>query len=158
MNSRGQVYISFVMACSRGEPRRQITVQLLELFAARTGAQITRLLQTQSSSPLVDDVDRLHYGSHLSVLPAHDICCTGVTRALLSYISFIGGERDLQKAFDHQTPALHEALERSKVRFLWNPPHAPHFGGAWEREVRAIESALHVTLIKLLPRKCSQQS
>lgn len=35
---------------------------------------------------------------------------------------------------------------KQKVSFLRNPPHAPHFGGTWEREVRAIKSALCVTL------------
>lgn len=60
--------------------------------------------------------------------------------------NFVGGERELQQAFNNLSPALQDQLAKYKVRFLRNPPYAPHFGGTWEREVRAIKSALRVTL------------
>ncbi|KAF7655539.1 hypothetical protein LDENG_00054600 [Lucifuga dentata] len=60
--------------------------------------------------------------------------------------NFRGGEKELQDTFNQLCPALQEQLEKCKVRFVWNPPHAPHFGGSWEREVRAIKTALRVAI------------
>lgn len=58
----------------------------------------------------------------------------------------MGGEKEIQTAFEKLSPSLQEVLSRYKVCFLRNPPHAPHFGGAWEREVRSIKTALRVIL------------
>ncbi|KAK7930869.1 hypothetical protein WMY93_007264 [Mugilogobius chulae] len=60
--------------------------------------------------------------------------------------NFVRGEREIQRAFDEMSSSLQEQLARHKIRFLKNPPHAPHFGGVWEREVRAIKTALRVIL------------
>lgn len=60
--------------------------------------------------------------------------------------NFVGGEREIQAAFEEISPSIQEQLTHYKVRFLKNPPYAPHFGGAWEREVRAIKTALRVIL------------
>lgn len=46
VNERGHVYVFFVMASSRMAERQQITIPCLELCAALTEAQLTRLLQT----------------------------------------------------------------------------------------------------------------
>lgn len=54
--------------------------------------------------------------------------------------NFIGGERELQEAFTQLCPRLQEQLAKSQVRFVHNPPHAPLFGGTWEREERAIKT------------------
>ncbi|KAI3374590.1 hypothetical protein L3Q82_021165, partial [Scortum barcoo] len=48
----------------------------------------------------------------------------------------IGGARELREAFETMTPHLKEQLAKQKIEFCFNPPSTPHFGGAWEREVR----------------------
>ncbi|XP_026115567.1 uncharacterized protein LOC113094113 [Carassius auratus] len=60
--------------------------------------------------------------------------------------NFKGGERELNESF----AALHEELQvhlaSQQIKFVFNPPGAPHFGGCWEREIRSIKAALKVTL------------
>ncbi len=60
--------------------------------------------------------------------------------------NFKGGERELKESF----AALHEELQghlaSQQIKFVFNPPGAPHFGGCWEREIRSIKTALQVTL------------
>ncbi|KAK0153919.1 hypothetical protein N1851_003995 [Merluccius polli] len=60
--------------------------------------------------------------------------------------NFRGGERELREAYAQLAPMLQEKLAQQQIKFSFNPPHAPHFGGTWEREVRSIKSALRVTL------------
>lgn len=44
------------------------------------------------------------------------------------------------------SPCLQVELAKQKIRFCYNPPQSPHFGGAWEREVRSVKAALRVTV------------
>lgn len=44
------------------------------------------------------------------------------------------------------TPILQAQLAKQRITFHCNPPHAPHFGGAWEREIRSVKGALQVIL------------
>ncbi|XP_028296698.1 uncharacterized protein LOC114458488 [Gouania willdenowi] len=60
--------------------------------------------------------------------------------------NFRGGNRELQEAFKAMEPQLQEKLSEQSITFHFNPPHAPHFGGAWEREIRSVKSALQVVL------------
>lgn len=43
-------------------------------------------------------------------------------------------------------PNLQELLASYQINFRMNPPAAPHFGGAWEREIRSVKSALQVVV------------
>ncbi|XP_013860154.1 uncharacterized protein LOC106515080 [Austrofundulus limnaeus] len=43
-------------------------------------------------------------------------------------------------------PVLQQQLAKQTFNFNFNPPYAPHFGGAWEREIRSVKSALQVVL------------
>lgn len=49
--------------------------------------------------------------------------------------NFRGGSRELHEAFNALEPALQDQLASEQIRFHFNPPNAPHFGGFWEREV-----------------------
>lgn len=56
--------------------------------------------------------------------------------------NFKGGERELREAFANMSETLQGQLASQKIKFQFNPPAAPHFGGAWEREVRSAKAAL----------------
>lgn len=60
--------------------------------------------------------------------------------------NFRGGDRELQEAFQALHPSLQAQLAASQIKFRFNPPSAPHFGGSWEREIRSIKAALTATL------------
>ncbi|XDV33821.1 hypothetical protein PO909_004089 [Leuciscus waleckii] len=49
--------------------------------------------------------------------------------------NFIGGNRELQEVYRSLTPDLQAVLAKQRIFFKFNPPHAPHFGGTWEREI-----------------------
>lgn len=60
--------------------------------------------------------------------------------------NFVGGARELPEAFEAMVPHLKEQLTEQQIEFCFNPPSAPHFSGAWEREVRSVKTALKVIL------------
>ena len=60
--------------------------------------------------------------------------------------NFRGGNRELQSTFSALEPTLKEKLMKQSISFQFNPPHAPHFGGVWEREIRSIKFCLRVIL------------
>ncbi|XP_076847529.1 uncharacterized protein LOC143493189 [Brachyhypopomus gauderio] len=60
--------------------------------------------------------------------------------------NFRGGERELQEAFQTLHPELKEQLACQQIKFAFNPPGSPHFGGCWEREIRSLKTALQVII------------
>ncbi|XP_028298617.1 uncharacterized protein LOC114460934 [Gouania willdenowi] len=60
--------------------------------------------------------------------------------------NFQGGRRELQEAFQALNPDLKEQLGSQQIKFTFNPPGSPHFGGCWEREIRSLKTALQVTI------------
>ncbi|KAJ8400031.1 hypothetical protein AAFF_G00400700 [Aldrovandia affinis] len=60
--------------------------------------------------------------------------------------NFRGGNRELQEAFRDMHPSLQAELAEHQIKFCFNPPGAPHFGGSWEREIRSIKTALTATM------------
>lgn len=63
---------------------------------------------------------------------------------------FRGGERELQEAFASLNPELQEQLAKQNNDFKFNTPHAPHFGGAWKREIKSVKTSLQVVLKDLI--------
>lgn len=60
--------------------------------------------------------------------------------------NFKGGERELKDSFAALHGELQNHLATQQIKFVYNPPGAPHFGGCWEREIRSIKTALQVTI------------
>ncbi|KAI2648679.1 Gag-Pro-Pol polyprotein [Labeo rohita] len=60
--------------------------------------------------------------------------------------NFKGGEKELHQTYTELAPELQEQLACQQIIFRFNPPHAPHYGGCWEREIRSLKQALQVTL------------
>ncbi|XP_065073041.1 uncharacterized protein LOC135697355 [Ochlerotatus camptorhynchus] len=55
--------------------------------------------------------------------------------------NFVGANRDLMKEIN---VACADTFTGARTRWTFNPPSAPHMGGAWERMVRSVKEALHV--------------
>ncbi|XP_048865547.1 uncharacterized protein LOC125739453 isoform X1 [Brienomyrus brachyistius] len=60
--------------------------------------------------------------------------------------NFKGGERELHQTFQSLHPILQQQLAKHQIKFRFNPPGAPHFGGVWEREIRSVKAALYTTV------------
>jgi hypothetical protein len=61
--------------------------------------------------------------------------------------NFVGAQRELKEcleALEHSQ--VHNFLLKSSISWNFIPPHAPHFGGAWERLVRSVKSTLKAVL------------
>lgn len=55
--------------------------------------------------------------------------------------NFRGGDRELQEAFKAMHPSLQAQLAEHQIKFCFNPPSAPHFGGSWAREIQSISQS-----------------
>ena len=56
------------------------------------------------------------------------------------------GSSELKDAFKWLTCTLQSQLASQQINFQCDPPYVPHCGCSWERELRTIKSALHITL------------
>lgn len=80
------------------------------------------------------------------------ICRRGVPLEIYSDNgrNFRGSSKELQVAMSYiNESALAEKFNSESTQWYFNPPSAPHMGGAWERLVRSIK----VTLNEILPTK-----
>jgi hypothetical protein len=61
--------------------------------------------------------------------------------------NFFGAQRELATCLENLNQhAIKEHLSRQPTKWYFNPPAAPHFGGVWERMVRAAKTALNAVL------------
>ena len=65
--------------------------------------------------------------------------------------NFVGGDKELRESYASMTEEVRDRLAEKQVKFIFNPPNAPHFGGAWEREIRSIKNILHTVLGQQVP-------
>ncbi|XP_076385089.1 uncharacterized protein LOC143263989 [Megachile rotundata] len=66
--------------------------------------------------------------------------------------NFRGADKELKDATASMDRAKIEEYALSKrVKWVFNPPDAPHMGGAWERLIRSVKTALNVILREQAP-------
>ena len=68
--------------------------------------------------------------------------------------NFLGGKTELENALNEMDQdSIQNYLSEEGCQWLFNPPHASHFGGTWERQIGTIRRVLGVMLSKLGPRQ-----
>ncbi|CAB4021459.1 PREDICTED: uncharacterized protein LOC107357656 [Paramuricea clavata] len=68
--------------------------------------------------------------------------------------NFLGGKTELENALNEMDQdSIQHYLSEEGCQWLFNPPHASHFGGTWERQIGTIRRVLDVMLSKLGPRQ-----
>ena len=57
--------------------------------------------------------------------------------------NFVGGEREMREVVENwNLNKVADAMSNKGIKWRFNPQGAPHFGGVWERMVRACKRAL----------------
>eukprot|EP00794_Sanderia_malayensis_P002619 gene2619-3032_t len=61
--------------------------------------------------------------------------------------NFVGADRELQEVLNKLTkdPTLHRHLTDENMKWIFNPPAAPHMGGVWESLVKLAKRAMIAT-------------
>ncbi|XP_052901587.1 uncharacterized protein LOC128309254 [Anopheles moucheti] len=58
--------------------------------------------------------------------------------------NFVGASRELREALKEvDMDEMIETMNLPNTQWVFNPPAAPHFGGAWERLIRTVKQTLH---------------
>lgn len=58
--------------------------------------------------------------------------------------NFVAADTELQLIFT--SSPLQNFLANREIKWKFNPPHAPHFGGVWERLIRSCKDALYAVI------------
>ena len=59
--------------------------------------------------------------------------------------NLVSGEKELRQAISEwNQQRIHQALIQKDIEWEFNPPHASHMGGVWERMIRSVKSVLKV--------------
>eukprot|EP00112_Aurelia_sp_Birch-Aquarium-sp1_P026917 Seg987.5 transcript_id=Seg987.5/GoldUCD/mRNA.D3Y31 product="hypothetical protein" protein_id=Seg987.5/GoldUCD/D3Y31 len=61
--------------------------------------------------------------------------------------NFVGADRELQDIMNKWTedPKLHNRLTDENIKWIYNPPAAPHMGGVWESLIKLAKRAMIAT-------------
>jgi hypothetical protein len=74
------------------------------------------------------------------------VCIRGPVRTIRCDrgTNFVGANNELERELREMEPGslLETYLRDHKIEFIFNPPHASHMGGVWERQIRTIRSVL----------------
>lgn len=62
--------------------------------------------------------------------------------------NFVGTCTEFKKALGEMNPKLHEWAVNSQIEWSFNPPHASHMGGAWERQIKTIRQVLFGLMVE----------
>lgn len=72
--------------------------------------------------------------------------------------NFVGGKSELDHALhemDHK--AIANYANEQNCEWLFNPPHASHFGGIWERQIGTVRRVLDAMLLQLGPSQLTHE-
>ncbi|XP_062713827.1 uncharacterized protein LOC134290665 [Aedes albopictus] len=67
--------------------------------------------------------------------------------------NFVGANNDLRKEMIEMDRQLAETFTNTNTRWVFNPPAAPHMGGAWERLVRYVKTAMAAIQTTEIPKE-----
>ena len=62
--------------------------------------------------------------------------------------NFVGAMSELTNELLKHQPKLESSSKSMKIEFVFNPPHASHMGGVWERQIRTVRNVLKGLLLK----------
>ena len=96
----------------------------------------------------IDVADSLSTDSFINVLRRF-IARRGQVRSLRSDrgTNFVGADRELREVIGHWNESqIDEAMLQRGIKWTFNPPHASHFGGVWERLIRTVRRVLDALL------------
>lgn len=69
--------------------------------------------------------------------------------------NFVGSEKELREALKQTDPEMiAQGFVSPELTWYFNPPDAPHMGGAWERLIRSIKNCLEPKLPNRYPTHC----
>lgn len=74
------------------------------------------------------------------------ICRRGQVKEIVSDngTNFVGAERELRRELDHLNHnKIQHSIQAEGIKWTFNPPYGPHYGGAWERLIRTIKKILY---------------
>jgi hypothetical protein len=72
--------------------------------------------------------------------------------------NFIGGKSELDDALQEMDlKAIERYVTEQECEWLFNPPHASHFGGVWERQIGTIRRVLDAMLLKVGPSQLTHE-
>ena len=61
--------------------------------------------------------------------------------------NFVGAERELGEIIQQwNEKQVREAILQKDIQWIFNPPHASHHGGVWERQIRSVRKVLNALL------------